>query len=92
MIGGGESRAIVKPALERGINFFDTRDFYSIGESEDILGQAVTRAPQRNSARHTIAFSVPSVRQTAHRRFVISFMSTWLSMSTGTKNTDRARR
>jgi len=36
-----DSFAIVKKALEGGINFFDTADIYSRGESETILGRAL---------------------------------------------------
>ena len=35
------SRPIIKKALELGINFFDTANVYSIGKSEEILGQAL---------------------------------------------------
>ena len=35
------SRAIVRKALDLGINFFDTADVYSRGESERILGRAL---------------------------------------------------
>ncbi len=35
------SFAIVRRALELGINFFDTADVYSLGESEQILGRAL---------------------------------------------------
>jgi aryl-alcohol dehydrogenase (NADP+) len=35
------SRAIVRRALELGINFFDSADVYSRGESEQILGNAL---------------------------------------------------
>src|SRR5579863_3988967 len=35
------SRPFIKQALERGINFFDTADIYSIGASEEILGRAL---------------------------------------------------
>src|SRR5438034_11652047 len=44
MIGGlGQSEvdAIVHRALEGGINFIDTADVYSHGESETMLGKAV---------------------------------------------------
>ena len=34
-----EARPIVKRAVEAGINFFDTADVYSIGESETITGK-----------------------------------------------------
>jgi aryl-alcohol dehydrogenase (NADP+) len=36
-----ESLAIVKTAVEAGINFFDTADVYGRGESEAILGRAL---------------------------------------------------
>jgi 1-deoxyxylulose-5-phosphate synthase len=35
------SRPIIKKALDLGINFFDTANVYSIGRSEEILGQAL---------------------------------------------------
>jgi 1-deoxyxylulose-5-phosphate synthase len=36
-----ESRPFIKRALEAGINFFDTANRYSLGNSEEILGHAV---------------------------------------------------
>lgn len=36
-----DSRAIVRKALELGINFFDTANVYSLGTSEEILGRAL---------------------------------------------------
>lgn len=36
--------ALVKGALDGGINFFDTADVYSRGESETLLGRALERA------------------------------------------------
>lgn len=36
-----ESRAIIKRALELGINFFDTANVYALGNSEQILGRAL---------------------------------------------------
>jgi len=36
-----ESRKIIKRALELGINFFDTANYYSLGSSEEILGKAL---------------------------------------------------
>ncbi len=41
MISEADSFAIVKKALEAGINFFDTADAYSRGQSEQILGRAL---------------------------------------------------
>jgi 1-deoxyxylulose-5-phosphate synthase len=36
-----EARPFVKRAIEAGINFFDTADVYSIGESEQVLGNTL---------------------------------------------------
>jgi aryl-alcohol dehydrogenase-like predicted oxidoreductase len=36
-----ESIAIVHRALDAGVNFIDTADFYSFGESEEIVGKAL---------------------------------------------------
>jgi len=41
VLGDADGRAIIKKALDCGINLFDTCDFYSIGESENILGRAL---------------------------------------------------
>jgi 1-deoxyxylulose-5-phosphate synthase len=35
------SRPIIKKALDLGINFFDTANFYSVGTSEEIVGRAL---------------------------------------------------
>jgi len=35
------SRPFIKAALEKGINFFDTADVYSLGASEEVLGRAL---------------------------------------------------
>jgi hypothetical protein len=39
-LGEEESRPFIKRALEAGINFFDTANRYSLGNSEEILGRA----------------------------------------------------
>lgn len=36
-----DSRPIIKKALDMGINFFDTANFYGYGSSEEILGRAL---------------------------------------------------
>jgi len=36
-----ESRPFIRRAWERGINFFDTADMYSLGASEEVLGRAI---------------------------------------------------
>jgi aryl-alcohol dehydrogenase-like predicted oxidoreductase len=43
-----ESRAIIKRALELGINFFDTANCYSYGSSEEILGRALKDYAKRD--------------------------------------------
>lgn len=43
------STPIIDRAIEHGINFFDTCDFYSNGESERILGDALVRRQPRDS-------------------------------------------
>jgi aryl-alcohol dehydrogenase-like predicted oxidoreductase len=40
-LGQNEANTLVNMALEAGINFFDTADFYSEGLSEEILGKAL---------------------------------------------------
>jgi aryl-alcohol dehydrogenase-like predicted oxidoreductase len=47
-IGEEESRPIVKRALEGGINFFDTANRYSLGNSEEILGRAIKDFARRD--------------------------------------------
>jgi 1-deoxyxylulose-5-phosphate synthase len=42
------SRPFIKEALEKGINFFDTADVYSLGASEEILGRALKDFAKRN--------------------------------------------
>ncbi|HEV2842707.1 MAG TPA: aldo/keto reductase [Chthoniobacterales bacterium] len=41
VLDGEASRPLIKQALEAGINFFDTADMYSLGESEAVLGRAL---------------------------------------------------
>ncbi|HYF63046.1 MAG TPA: aldo/keto reductase, partial [Herpetosiphonaceae bacterium] len=43
-----QSRAVIKHALERGINFFDTANVYSLGASEEILGRALKDFARRD--------------------------------------------
>jgi len=43
-----ESRPFVRQALEAGINFFDTADFYSVGASERIVGKALADFARRD--------------------------------------------
>jgi aryl-alcohol dehydrogenase-like predicted oxidoreductase len=55
-----ESIRIIHRALDAGINFIDTADVYSFGESEEILGKALTGggattscSPPRSACRGT---------------------------------------
>jgi 1-deoxyxylulose-5-phosphate synthase len=43
-----QSRPFYRRALERGINFFDTADMYSLGVSEDVLGRALKEFATRD--------------------------------------------
>jgi 1-deoxyxylulose-5-phosphate synthase len=43
-----ESRPFIKEALEAGINFFDTANRYSLGNSEEILGCAIRDFARRD--------------------------------------------
>lgn len=47
-IGEEDSRAIIRHALERGVNFFDTANAYSDGSSEEILGRALRDMSSRD--------------------------------------------
>ena len=54
----GEAEALVKTALDAGINFIDTADVYSEGASEEITGQALHALgiPRRDVVVATKAF------------------------------------
>jgi aryl-alcohol dehydrogenase-like predicted oxidoreductase len=43
---------IIHKALDAGINFIDTADAYSRGESEAIVGKALKRPARPDHARH----------------------------------------
>ena len=42
------SEAIIKHALEKGLNFFDTANIYSAGTSEEYLGKALKKFAKRD--------------------------------------------
>ena len=42
VLDDAESRPFFEKALDHGINFFDTADMYSVGESEVVTGRALT--------------------------------------------------
>jgi aryl-alcohol dehydrogenase-like predicted oxidoreductase len=46
-----DSIRIIHKALDAGINFIDTADAYSHGESEEIVGKALKGAPRQHRPR-----------------------------------------
>ena len=42
-LDASQAEAVVKAALEVGINFFDLADFYGAGRSEELFGEVLTR-------------------------------------------------
>src|ERR1700751_5014279 len=60
-----ESRPFIKKALEAGINFFDTANRYSLGNSEEILGRAIKDFAGRDEV--VIACRTSSTCSTARR-------------------------
>ncbi len=47
-ISDDQSEAIIKRALELGVNFFDTANVYSAGTSEEVLGRALKKYADRD--------------------------------------------
>src|ERR1700720_1024060 len=47
-LGEEDSRPFIRRALEAGINFFDTANRYSLGNSEEILGRALKDFARRD--------------------------------------------
>src|SRR6186713_2642458 len=43
VMGEADSLPFIKRALDHGINFFDTADMYSVGESEVVLGNSLKK-------------------------------------------------
>ena len=48
VLDNDDARPFVQKALEGGINFFDTADVYSQGESEKVVGQALKDFAKRH--------------------------------------------
>jgi aryl-alcohol dehydrogenase-like predicted oxidoreductase len=53
-VGQAEADELVKTSIDGGVNFFDTADNYTEGESEKILGQSLKNL---NIARHDIVIA-----------------------------------
>ena len=56
-IDAAGTKAVVDSAIESGINFFDTADFYGAGQSEEFLGQAL--GSRRGSVLIATKFGLP---------------------------------
>ena len=54
------SRALIRHAVEAGVNFFDTANMYSNGSSEDILGRALKDFSHRDSVVIATKLSAPT--------------------------------
>lgn len=66
-IGEEQSEAVVKKALDLGINFFDTANIYSHGDSEEYLGKALAKNANRDEiAVATKVFFTPSDKPNQH--------------------------
>jgi aryl-alcohol dehydrogenase-like predicted oxidoreductase len=59
VLPGDAGEAFVRRALEAGINFFDTADFYSYGASEEVLGRAVARLTRREEVAIATKVGLP---------------------------------
>lgn len=57
----GEAEALVRTAVDRGINFIDTADVYSGGQSEEITGQALHGL---GIARHDVVLATKAFGET----------------------------
>jgi aryl-alcohol dehydrogenase-like predicted oxidoreductase len=58
---------LLSAARDRGINFFDTADMYSQGESEQLLGRAFRRARSRVVIASKVGYCLPARRMVAAR-------------------------
>lgn len=47
-LGVAEAQAQIKAAFDAGVNFIDTADVYSKGESEKIVGEAMANLAVKN--------------------------------------------
>ena len=58
--GAAEVERMVDTALDAGVNFVDTADGYSDGESEELLGKALGKRRRRRGAGHEGALAGPA--------------------------------
>ena len=55
-VGQEGATALVRRALERGVNFFETADVYALGKAETLLGQALAAVPRKDYVLGTKCF------------------------------------
>src|ERR1700759_1790667 len=51
---------LLAAARDRGINFFDTADMYSQGESEELIGRTFRRGRERVIIASTVGYCLPA--------------------------------
>src|ERR1700755_2333401 len=56
-LGQDASNAIIRQALDAGVNFFDTANAYSDGTSEEIVGRALKDVPREDLVIATKVFN-----------------------------------
>lgn len=69
-LGDEDSRPLIRYAIEAGINFFDTANFYSQGTSEETLGRALKDFATRDSV--VIATKLAAPMRTGPNAFGLS--------------------
>jgi aryl-alcohol dehydrogenase (NADP+) len=62
-----ESRAVIRTSLDLGINFFDTADMYSLGESEEVVGAALRSLVGRDEVVLATKVGMPMGRSPSQR-------------------------
>ncbi|HTZ88106.1 MAG TPA: aldo/keto reductase, partial [Solirubrobacteraceae bacterium] len=68
-----DATAIVHRALDAGVNFIDTADAYSHGESEEIVGEALTGGLRENvvlATKFGLPFGEDPNRRGGSRRWI----------------------
>jgi len=76
-IGRSEARELIALAFDRGINFFDNAESYAGGESERIMGQAISKLgwPLHAYVISTKLFwgihDVPNMKHTLNRKYLL---------------------
>ena len=59
VLDGAESQQVLRRAVDAGINFFDSCDFYSSGASEEILGELLAHVGSREDVVIATKFGNP---------------------------------